>query len=109
MEAFHAVVRYPLWSYQRGSNENANRIIRRFIAKGRDIARFTHKAIQGEPRDEIRLDLVCCFAGYRAPLTHSRYCSSGSSPTFASTALPSLNSTTYGMLETLYWAASGRF
>ena len=37
---------HPYASWERGSNENANRIIRRFIAKGRDIAKFTHKAIQ---------------------------------------------------------------
>ena len=37
---------HPYSSWERGSNENANRMIRRFIAKGRDIARFTHKAIQ---------------------------------------------------------------
>jgi len=36
---------HPYASWERGSNENANRIIRRFIAKGRDIARFTLKAI----------------------------------------------------------------
>lgn len=32
---------HPFSSWERGSNENANRIIRRFIAKGRDIAHFT--------------------------------------------------------------------
>ena len=37
---------HPYAAWERGSNENANRIIRRFIAKGRDIARFTHKAIE---------------------------------------------------------------
>jgi transposase, IS30 family len=37
---------HPYASWERGSNENADRRIRRFIAKGRDIARFTHKAIQ---------------------------------------------------------------
>jgi IS30 family transposase len=36
---------HPYASWERGSNENANRMIRRFIAKGRDIALFTHKAI----------------------------------------------------------------
>lgn len=36
---------HPYSSWERGSNENANRIIRRFVAKGRDIARFTHKTI----------------------------------------------------------------
>ena len=37
---------HPYASWERGSNENANRMIRRFVAKGRDIARFTQKAIQ---------------------------------------------------------------
>jgi IS30 family transposase len=37
---------HPYSSWERGSNENANRIIRRFIAKGRDISRFTIKAVQ---------------------------------------------------------------
>ena len=31
---------------ERGNNENANRIIRRFIAKGRDIAYFTGKIVE---------------------------------------------------------------
>jgi IS30 family transposase len=37
---------HPYSSWERGSNENANRIIRRFIPKGCDIAKFTHKQIQ---------------------------------------------------------------
>jgi IS30 family transposase len=32
---------HPYSSWERGSNENANRMLRRFVAKGRDIARFT--------------------------------------------------------------------
>ena len=36
---------HPFSSWERGSNENANRIIRRFVAKGRDIASFTRQAI----------------------------------------------------------------
>jgi IS30 family transposase len=36
---------HPYAAWERGSNENANRMIRRFIAKGRNIARFTLKAI----------------------------------------------------------------
>jgi IS30 family transposase len=36
---------HPYSSWERGSNENANRIIRRFVAKGRDIARFTRQKI----------------------------------------------------------------
>ena len=34
---------YSAW--ERGSNENANRMIRRFVAKGHDIARLTNHAI----------------------------------------------------------------
>jgi len=36
---------HPYSSWERGSNENGNRMIRRFVAKGRDIARFTHQTI----------------------------------------------------------------
>jgi IS30 family transposase len=37
---------HPYSSWERGSNENANRMIRRFVAKGRDIARFTKQRIR---------------------------------------------------------------
>jgi len=37
---------HPYSSWERGSNENANRMIRRFIAKGRDIGKFTVKYIK---------------------------------------------------------------
>ena len=37
---------HPFTSSERGSNENANRIIRRFIPKGSDISRFTKHQIQ---------------------------------------------------------------
>ena len=37
---------HPYSSWERGSNENANRIIRRFIAKGKDIDNFTKEFIQ---------------------------------------------------------------
>jgi IS30 family transposase len=37
---------HPYSSWERGSNENANRIIRRFIPKGCDISKFTRKQIQ---------------------------------------------------------------
>jgi IS30 family transposase len=32
-------------SWERGSNENANKMIRRFVAKGRDIATFTNQSV----------------------------------------------------------------
>lgn len=37
---------HPYSSWERGSNENANRMIRRFIPKGCDISGFTHRQIQ---------------------------------------------------------------
>ncbi len=37
---------HPYSSWERGSNENGNRMIRRFVAKGRDIAHFTRQAIR---------------------------------------------------------------
>lgn len=37
---------HPYSSWERGSNENANRIIRRFIPKGSDISKFTHEKIK---------------------------------------------------------------
>lgn len=37
---------HPYSSFERGSNENANRIIRRFIPKGADISGFTRSEIQ---------------------------------------------------------------
>ena len=42
----HIYYAHPYSSWERGSNENANRIIRRFIPKGSDISKFTCKKIQ---------------------------------------------------------------
>ncbi|MEN7974153.1 MAG: IS30 family transposase [Verrucomicrobiota bacterium] len=42
----HIYYARPYSSWERGSNENANRIIRRFIPKGCDISKFTRKQIQ---------------------------------------------------------------
>jgi len=42
----HIYYAHPYSSWERGSNENANRIIRRFIPKGCDISKFTRKKIQ---------------------------------------------------------------
>ena len=36
---------HPYSAWERGSNENANRMLRRFVAKGRDIAHFTRTKI----------------------------------------------------------------
>ena len=42
----HIYYAHPYSSWERGSNENANRIIRRFIPKGCDISKYTRKQIQ---------------------------------------------------------------
>jgi IS30 family transposase len=42
----HIYYAHPYSSWERGSNENGNRIIRRFIPKGCDISKFTRKQIQ---------------------------------------------------------------
>jgi len=42
----HIYYAHPYSSWERGSNENANRIIRRFIPKGCDISKYTCKKIQ---------------------------------------------------------------
>ena len=42
----HIYYAHPYSSWERGSNENANRIIRRFIPKGCDIGRFTFTDIR---------------------------------------------------------------
>jgi transposase, IS30 family len=41
----HVFYAHPYASWERGSNENANRMIRRFVAKGHDIARLTTRAV----------------------------------------------------------------
>lgn len=43
LEMYYA---HPYSSYERGTNENTNRIIRRFVAKGTDIGGITHQRIQ---------------------------------------------------------------
>lgn len=37
---------HPYSAWERGSNENANKLIRRFIPKGSDIGEFTHERIK---------------------------------------------------------------
>ena len=37
---------HPYSAWERGSNENANKLIRRFIPKGADIADFSQKRIK---------------------------------------------------------------
>jgi IS30 family transposase len=41
---------HPYASWERGTNENANRMLRRFVAKGRDIATLTLDAIRQAER-----------------------------------------------------------
>lgn len=36
---------HPYSAFERGSNENANKLIRRFVPKGADIDKLSHKAI----------------------------------------------------------------
>jgi len=36
---------HPYSAYERGSNENANKLIRRFVPKGSDIDKLSHSAI----------------------------------------------------------------
>ena len=42
----HIYYAHPYSSWERGSNERANRIIRRFVPKGSDISKYTRKEIQ---------------------------------------------------------------
>jgi IS30 family transposase len=37
---------HPYSSWERGSNENGNRILRRFVPKGTDIGKLTAKELQ---------------------------------------------------------------
>lgn len=42
----HIYYAHPYSSWERGSNKNTNRMIRRFISKGSDISKCTRTAIQ---------------------------------------------------------------
>ncbi|MEG1548642.1 MAG: IS30 family transposase, partial [Clostridia bacterium] len=42
----HLYYCHPYSAYERGSNENANKLIRRHIAKGDDISKYTIKQVQ---------------------------------------------------------------
>ena len=41
----HIYYAHPYSSWERGTNENTNRIIRRFVPKGCDIGKYTHKEL----------------------------------------------------------------
>jgi IS30 family transposase len=43
MEVYYA---HPYSSWERGSNENGNRILRRFVPKGTDIGKLTERELQ---------------------------------------------------------------
>ena len=45
-QRFKLYYAHPYSSWERGSNENANKMIRRFIPKGTDIAKYNNKDIQ---------------------------------------------------------------
>ena len=42
----HIYYAHPYSSWERGSNENTNRIIRRFVPKGCDIGKYTRKELR---------------------------------------------------------------
>jgi len=46
IKRFKLYYAHPYSSWERGSNENANKLIRRFIPKGTDIGKYRHKDIQ---------------------------------------------------------------
>jgi IS30 family transposase len=51
-EGFGLFYAHPFSAFERGSNENNNRLIRRHLPKGTDFAKITHRRIQ-EIEDEI--------------------------------------------------------
>ena len=42
----HIYYAHPYSSWERGTNENTNRIIRRFVPKGCDIGKYTHEELR---------------------------------------------------------------
>jgi len=43
----HVYYAHPYSSWERGTNENGNRMVRRFVPKGSDISKFTREQISG--------------------------------------------------------------
>lgn len=61
---------HPYSAWERGSNENANKLIRRFVPKGTDIGRLTHKEIKRIERwmNDYPRAILCGFSAKMAAL-----------------------------------------
>ena len=61
---------HPYSAWERGSNENANKLIRRFVPKGTDIGRLTHKEIKRIERwmNDYPRAILCGFSAKMAVL-----------------------------------------
>ena len=61
---------HPYSAWERGSNENANKLIRRFVPKGTDIGRLTHKEVKRIERwmNDYPRAILCGFSAKMAVL-----------------------------------------